>query len=172
MNARHRPVLRQRQTGAAVLELALVTPIFVLLLYGLVTIGSVFHTQMMLSRAAADGAHLLSTASGLSDAAPVPEEIRSTIQIETIRSLALSIIAPLTVGGSYEARRTWLEQNGTLTVDNGSCGGGAQAAGQLRVSVQYPFSAVRILPAIQLPLVGSMDGWMPTYLSGCATAQL
>lgn len=160
------------QTGAAALEFALVMPIFVLVLYGLVTFGSAFYTQIALSRAASDGARSLSLSSSFANFDSVPTEVRESVGLEVINSLALSIIAPLGVGGGYEERQTWLQENTTLAVDNGSCGGGDTAQGQLRVRVQYPFSAVRILPPIRLPLIGSMDSWMPQVLTGCATAQL
>ena len=110
--------------------------------------------------------------SGYTDFASVPEDVRDAVGLEVINSLALSIIAPLGVGSGYEERQTWLQENTMLSVDNGSCSGGDPVDGQLRVSVQYPFSAVRILPPIQLPLIGNMDSWMPETLTGCATAQL
>jgi hypothetical protein len=162
-----------RQRGAAALEFALVLPIFVLLVYGLVTFGSVFYTQIALSRAAADGARALGMVNGISDFESIPEPVKEGIRLEVINSLAQSIITPLGLG-SLSERQTWLQDNvmPEISVDQGSCGGGDNAADVLRVRVIYPFSQVRILPPIALPLFGGMDAWMPQTLSGCAIAQL
>ncbi len=168
----HRRAARLQRGGAAT-EFALVLPIFVLIVYGLTSFGSVFYTQMTLSRAAADGARALGSVQGISASGTVPEPVKDGIKLEVINSLAQSIITPLGLGG-FEARETWLQENvlSQVTVDEGSCGGGGAAAGALRVRVAFPYAQVRILPPIRLPMVGSMDGWMPQTLTGCAIAQL
>jgi hypothetical protein len=161
------------QCGAAALEFALVLPIFVLLIYGLVTFGSVFYTQITLSRAAADGARALGMVNGISSFESIPDPVKDGIRLEVVNSLAQSIITPLGLGSLAE-RQNWLQDNvmPQVSVDQGSCGGGDAATGVLRVRVVYPFAQVRMLPPIQLPLIGSMDAWMPQTLSGCAIAQL
>lgn len=161
------------QSGAAALEFALVLPIFVLLIYGLVTFGSAFYTQIALSRAAADGARSLGMVHGINSFESIPEPIKEGIRLEVINSLAQSIITPLGLS-SLSERRDWLQDNvmPQVAVDQGSCGAGESSTGVLRVRIVYPFAQVRILPPIQLPLVGSMDAWMPQTLSGCAIAQL
>jgi hypothetical protein len=155
-------------------EFAFVLPVFVLLLYGMVTFGSVLYTQMALSRAASDGARALGLASGsVSSYGSVTDEVKDAIKLEVIDSLAASIIAPVGIG-DYAARRTWLEETvlPQVVVDNGSCGGGDASSGLLRVLVSYPYSSARILPPITLPIVGGFDSWMPQNLSGCAIVQL
>jgi Flp pilus assembly protein TadG len=172
MNTQRFVCRRKSQSGAAALEFALILPLLILLLYGLAGFGSVFYTQMTVSRAAADGARALSLAGSVSSYGGVTEDVKTAIRLEVINSLALSIIAPLGLG-DYTARQNWLQQNvmSQISVDNGSCGGDS-ASGVLRVRVQYPFSSVRMLPPITLPMVGSLDGWMPESLTGCAIAQL
>ncbi len=162
-----------RQRGGAALEFALVLPIFVLLVYGLVSFGSVFYTQITLSRAAADGARALGLVHGVNSFASIPEPVKQSIRLEVIDSLAQSIVTPLGLDG-LSGRRTWLQDNvmPQVSVDEGSCGSSGSTAGALRVRVVFPFSQVRILPPIRLPLIGSMDAWMPQTLSGCAIAQL
>ena len=162
-----------RQRGAAALEFALVLPIFVLLIYGLVTFGSVFYTQITLSRAAADGARALGMVHGIGTFESIPEPVKDGIRLEVVNSLAQSIITPLGLVSLAE-RQTWLQENvmPQVSVDEGSCGSDGNASGVLRVRVVYPFSQVRMLPPIQLPLIGNMDAWMPQTLSGCAIAQL
>jgi Flp pilus assembly protein TadG len=160
MNTQRFVCRRKSQSGAAALEFALILPLLILLLYGLAGFGSVFYTQMTVSRAAADGARALSLAGSVSSYGGVTEDVKT------------AILAPLGLG-DYTARQNWLQQNvmSQISVDNGSCGGDS-ASGVLRVRVQYPFSSVRMLPPITLPMVGSLDGWMPESLTGCAIAQL
>jgi hypothetical protein len=162
---------RRRQRGAAALEFALVMPLFVLIVYGLVTFGSLFYTQISVSRAASDGARALGMVRGISDAASVPDPVRDEIRLEVIESLAQSILGPIGQN-DYDSRRQWLEDNvlSQVAVDEGVCGGGSGSAG-VRVRVVFPFRDVRILPPINLPLVGAMDAWMPQTVVGCATSQ-
>lgn len=162
---------RDRHRGAAALEFALVMPLFVLIVYGLVTFGSLFYTQISVSRAAADGARALGLVQGVSDAASIPEPVRDGIRLEVIESLAQSILGPLGQN-DYDGRRQWLEDNvlSQVAIDEGVCSGGT-GGGAVRVRVVFPFSDVRILPPIDLPLVGAMDAWMPQTVVGCATSQ-
>ncbi len=161
------------QRGAAALEFALVLPMFVLIIYGLVTFGSVFYTQITLSRAAADGARALGSVQGIagfeSAPEPVKEGIKDGIKLDVINSLAQSIVTPLGLGG-FEERETWVQDNVQITVNQDGCGGTASGAWHVRVAL--PFAQVRILPSITLPMIGSMDAWMPQTLTGCAITQL
>ncbi len=161
------------QSGAAVVEFAFVLPVLVLILWGLATFGSLFYTQMTLSRAAADGVRSLGFVNGLSDFDSVPASVKTTVQLEVVQSLALSLIAPLGLG-DYSSRLAWMEENvlPQVTVDQGACGGGEAVAGALRVRVVYPYENLRILPPIELPMIGRLDGFMPQTLTGCATARL
>lgn len=163
-----------RQGGSAMIEFALVLPVFILLLYGMVTFGSVLYTQMALSRAASDGARALSMSSGsVNSYSSVTDDLKDAIKLEVLDSLAASIIGPTGISG-YDARRTWLEDTilPQVVVDNGSCGGGDASSGLLRILVTYPYADARILPAITLPIVGGFDDWMPQNLNGCAIVQL
>ncbi len=164
---------RAPQTGAAAVEFAFVLPVLILVLFGLATFGNIFYTQMTLTRAAADGARAVSVVSTATSYESVPEAAKTLIKLEVINSLALSIITPLGLN-DYSSRQTWLQENvlPQVTVDNGACGSGATVAGTLRVRVAFPYRNVSILPPIRLPFVGSMDGWMPQTLTGCAIALL
>ncbi|HEY0973388.1 MAG TPA: TadE family protein [Solimonas sp.] len=164
---------RQHQGGAAAVEFAIVLPVMILILWGLTTMGSVLYAQMSLSRAAADGVRALGTINGISSYQSVPEDVKASVRLEVIHSLALSLLAPTGLG-DYDARVGWMQENilPNVSVDNQSCGGGNAGADVLRVRVSYPYSSIRILPPISLPMVGSMDGWMPQTLTGCATARL
>lgn len=162
----------RRQRGAAAMEFAFVLPVLVMILYGLVTFGEVFYTQMTLSRVAADGARSLGFVRDLDTGASIPEPVQASVRTEVISSLALSILSGK-LGGSYADRVTWLEANVApqVTVDNGACAGEADPNGNLRVRVVYPYSNARILPVINLPMMGELGSWMPNTLVGCAIAQ-
>ena len=172
--SRATPFTVAAQRGAAALEFALVLPIMLILLYGLVTFGSALYTQMVVSRAAEDGVRAVATISDAGSYSDVTEAQKAQIRNEVIDSLANSTIVPSGSGGSYAARHTWLENNvlAAIIVDNGTCGGGASTGQILRVSFAYPFAATRMLPAISLPVVGNFSSWMPATLTGCAIVEL
>lgn len=173
MNTSHHFRFPRLQAGGSAVEFALVLPLFVLVLWGLITFGSMLYAQMSLSRAAADGVRALSQVDGLATYASVTEPEKQVIRLEVINSLTLSLLSPLGLV-DYPSRREWMEQNvmPLIAIDNGSCGGGGLQPDALRVRVAYPYAAVRILPSIELPMIGSLDSWMPQTLSGCAIAQL
>lgn len=174
MSAVHVPFhAARRQDGGSAVEFALILPLLMLLLWGLVTFGGVLYAQMSLSRAAADGVRALSQVDGLREYAVVSEPDKQAVRLEVINSLTLSLLSPLGLT-DHAARREWMEENvlPQITIDNGSCGGGGLQPDVLRVRVSYPYAAVRVLPPIVLPVIGSLDGWMPETLSGCAIAQL
>lgn len=162
------------QTGGAAVEFALVLPIFLVLLYGLVTFGALLYTQLALSRAAEDGARAASfiaapPGGGSPSYAPVIAEV--------INSLSASIVAPRSSNTSYATRKAWLQTQvqPTVTVTPDVSCGNTAAAGVLRVQIVYPYSAsagTRIVPAISLPLVGSLAGWMPNELRACAAVPI
>jgi Flp pilus assembly protein TadG len=170
-------VLQQRgsQQGTSAIEFALVLPIFLLMLYGLVTFGFALYTQMVVSRAAEDAVRAVSSLTSSNTYAGVNATTKSLIKNEVINSLANSTIAPGANNASYATRRTWLVNNvlTTIVVDNSTCGGGAGTASTLRVSYTFPFSAALPLPVLDLPgPIGSFSAWMPTNLKGCALVQL
>lgn len=171
ITATHQPL---RQQGAAALEFALVLPIFMLIVFGLVTFGSAFYAQLAVSRAAEDAARSigsLTTAKVYSPA--VAAAIEAQVRAEVINSLATSAIAPGSSNGSYAARKAWLTTHvSPILVDNGSCSGAGSSTDAVRVRFNFPFSSTRILPPISLPGVGSFSSWMPSTLTGCAIAKL
>ncbi len=165
---------RNRQRGAAALEMALSLPILLILLYGVVTFGGVFYTQQIVSRAASDGARAVTFVpepdeDAAVDYAPVLEEV--------VRSLVASVIVPSAVGGDFAARKTWLMESAQTQIQvqpDLSCNGAA-AAGRVSVTVRLPYNdtaGTRILPSIDLPGFGVFETWMPDQLTACATVQL
>jgi Flp pilus assembly protein TadG len=162
------------EDGIAAIELALVLPMLILMFYGLVTFGSAFYTQMVVSRSAEDGVRSVGFLTTATTYADVPEAVKTSIKTEVINSLANSMIAVGGSNGSYAARQTWLQSNvlPQIVVDSGNCGGTSVSSNTLRVNVRFPFSSTRILPSINLPPLGSFSSWMPETLTGCAMVQL
>lgn len=168
------PRHRRNQRGGVVLEAALVLPVMLLLLWGVVSFGAIFYTQIALTRAAEDGA----TAANLlrasfSEDSEFPSEDAERIKDEIINSLSASPIAPREHNGSIDARRTWLTTHvrDAIQVDPGGDCDGARC---LNVRVVFPYgngAGTRILPAIELPIVGSMN-WLPDTLVGEASILL
>lgn len=163
---------RQSQRGGVALEAALVLPAMLLLLWGVVTFGAIFYTQLALTRAAEDGAitaNLLRTSFG-EDNAISPED-RERIEDEIINSLAASLIAPRDSNDSIEARRVWLNNLRDRILLDTSSGCGEPC---LRIRIAFPYdneAGTRILPDIDLPLVGQLS-WLPETLVGEATILL
>lgn len=159
--------IARKQGGAAAIEFAFVLPLLILILYGLVTFGSVLYTQIALSRAVEDGARALSF---------LPDDGNyDSLKAEVINSMAASAVVPGAAGGSFSARRAWLlaESRLAVTVSATACNGAA--AGQhlsVRASYLYTDAAgTRTLPAIRLPGLAVFESWMPDQLSSCATAR-
>lgn len=159
MNAR----ARSAQHGVAVLEFAFVLPVFMLLLYGLITFGAAFYVQLVVSRAAEDGARIAMSDSATDDA----------IKAEVVNSLATSTIVPPSQGASYTIRRNWLRQRlnaspALVLVQRNSACNGAGSTDTVSVIVRFPYS--REAGTRQLPSL--LGEWMPDTLVSCASAQL
>lgn len=165
---------RFRHGGAAAIEFALVLPIMVLLLYGLVTFGAALYSQMVVSRAAEDAVRAVPFLTTATSYADVTEAAKTSIRNEAVESLANSAIAASGSNANYAERRVWMQNNVLpyITVDNGNCGGGVASTSALRVRIQFPFGATRMLSSINLPPFGDFNAWMPATLTGCATVQL
>ncbi|MFC4252735.1 TadE/TadG family type IV pilus assembly protein [Sinimarinibacterium flocculans] len=172
MNSPLKDVRQPRQSGAAVVEFALVLPIFVLVLYILISFGVLFYAQLVVSRAATDGARALVVLPGVSSLETLTETQKDSIKQQVINSLAVSL-AMTADSGEYAERLALLQSEvlPRIRVDGGGCGTDG-AAGLVRVEVRFPYDLVRILPPITLPMVGSVGGGLFDTLTGCAVANL
>lgn len=151
------------QHGVAVLEFAFVLPVFMLLLYGLITFGAAFYVQLVVSRAAEDGARIAMSNSATDDA----------IKAEVVNSLATSTIVPPSQSTNYSTRRNWLLQQvsaspSMVLVQRNSACNGAGSTDTVSVTVRFPYS--REAGTRQLPSL--LGEWMPDTLVSCASAQL
>lgn len=173
MNASFKAQLRRSERGATAIEFALVLPIFVLILYGLITFGSAFYTQMAVSRAAEDGARSITYLTTAKSYSSVTEAVKTLIRTEVINSLSGSAVAPSAYNATFASRKAWMESNlrSQIIVDNGACAGTSTATDSLRIKFSFPYAATRMLPPIELPGIGD-SSWMPSTLTGCAIVKL
>ncbi|WP_206370560.1 TadE/TadG family type IV pilus assembly protein [Solimonas marina] len=145
------------------MEFALVLPILVLILLGLITFGSAFHTQLVIARAAEDGVRAVGFIPGVQsysdiDAASIRDDVRE--------SLAGSSIVPSAYDTDYATRLAWLQTNlpdADILVDNGTCSGQATNDDGVRVKIDFPYNKTRLLQGTY--------SWLPDTLTGCAVFQ-
>lgn len=150
------------QRGIAAIEFAGVCLLLFLLLYGLATFAAVLYTQQAVSRAAEDGARVVS----MLPAAPVAND--PLVRQVVYDSLAGSLITPSPQGSSTAARRAWLvAQIAPPTVSAVSAAALPGGVTAWTVGVSYPYAANRLLPS--LPLIDA-SRWMPATLVAHATA--
>ena len=143
-----------RQRGVAAIEFALVFSVLFLAVYGVITFGGVLYVQQVISRAAEDGARAVQ----FSQTNTADDALRSNVQSAIYRSLSLSSITPVAAGTTPSSKEAWIRSKVPLPSVNIS-------TGKVVITVSYPYSANPLLPA--LPFTG---GWLPTNLSGKATA--
>jgi len=150
-----------RQRGMAAIEFALVSGVFFLMFYFVVTYGAVFVVQQSLSRAAAEGARALLTS-----------EFSSSSAMPGLR--VSSVIAPEQLGKDAAARVvTWLSDFrqtqsqpaiAPVVTASATCAAG-MACRTVTVSYQN-YSSYPLIPSL-LPASA-----MPQSLSASATVQL
>lgn len=159
------------QSGAAAVEFALAFPVVFLMLYGLITFGAVFYTQLAVSRAVADGARAVPQLLTLSAA-----EREAGVKDEIIESLASSPVAPPASNGTLALRRAWLQANvrARIAVQDAACAG-ASGGSCTVITLSFPYGngdGTRLLPAIGIPGIGGTETWMPDALTSAATVRL
>ena len=159
------------QSGAAAVEFALSFPIMFLLLYGLITFGSVFYTQLTVSRAVADGARALPQLLTLPAA-----DRENGVKDQIIESLANSPVAPTASNTTLALRRAWLQANvrSRIAVQEAACAGSSGGTCAV-ITLSFPYGngdGTRLLPTIDIPGIGLTESWMPDALVSAATVRL
>lgn len=159
--------------GVAAIEFALIFPILLLMIYGLVTFGAALYTQLTVSRAVHDGARAVSFLPLGVDTPGYVELIKS----EVIESLAASPIAPGGHNTDLSSRRAWLLANvlSRVSVIEGAClpgAGGSETCITIVLDFPYDDDGVRLLPSITIPMIGGTESWMPDVLSSRAVVQI
>ena len=146
----------RRQRGVAAIEFALIFGVLFLGIYGLITFCGVLYVQQAISRAAEDGARAAQTFRSDTPVADVQANARTAIY----RSLALSLITPVSEGSALSAKETWIRSKMADLPPEVNL-----SSAEIAVKVSYPYRANPLLPP--LPLTAS---WMPDRLLGKATA--
>lgn len=146
---------RQRQSGMAAVEFALVFALLFFAMYGIVTFGVVLYTQQVVSRSAEDGARVVLRLGQnvQKDDARVRDAIYD--------ALAATLITPSGAGTSLEQKKEWLRTTMQAQAPEITL----QPPEQILVRVTYPYSAVPVLPS-----AGPWTSWMPIQIIGKATA--
>lgn len=161
------------QGGAAAIEFALAFPVMFLMLYGLLTFGSILYTQMAVSRAVHDGARAVALLPVPSGSDPRDYE---PVKTEIIESLASSAIAPQASNPTLALRRSWLEAHvrSRIAVQEAACTGGSGGS-CATITLSFPYTnadGTRMLPAINVLGIGGTESWMPDSLFSAATVRL
>lgn len=162
---------QKRQSGAAAVEFALTFPVMLLMLYGLITFGAVFYTQLTVSRAVADGARALPQLITLTAA-----ERENGVKDQIIESLANSPVAPANSNATLALRRAWMQANvrSRVAVQEMACTGGSGGICAV-ITLSFPYGSAdgtRLLPTIDIPGIGLTESWMPDALVSAATVRL
>ena len=137
--------------GVAAIEFALVSLVFLFILYGVATFGAAFYTQQVVSRAAEDGVRASQLFNNL-----VPDDPR--VRNVVYQSLSNSLIAPVEFTDTQAARLQWLKA--TVAAPEVRL-----TTGRVQVVVAYPYRQNPVIPAIPLS-----RGIMPDLLIGSAVA--
>lgn len=159
-------------TGAAAVEFGLVFPLIFLMLYGLLTFGTVFYTQLAVSRAVHDGARAVALLPTTANAAT--REL--LIENEIIESLATAAVAPAASNQTLTLRRAWLTSTlrSRITVVPAACTG-SSGGSCATITLSFPYSdadGTRLMPAIGIPGVGNTGSFIPESLFSAATVRL
>lgn len=157
-NTRRRPgtAARVHQRGVASIEFALVFMLLFVVMYGLVTFGTIFYTQQAVSRAAEDGARAVMLLPQ-----PLDQNYQNNVRQVVFDSLARSLIIPASERNDPTKLASWFAANVTVKVD--SC---PDADKRCVVVVTYDYEKNNILPSVQV-----LDT-VPARLESSATATL
>lgn len=141
------------QRGVASIEFALVFMLLFVVMYGLVTLSTIFYTQQAVSRAAEDGARA---------AALLPQPLeQASVKKAVLDSLTRSLVIPASERNDPTKLANWFALNVTVTLAPCSA-----ADKRCVVQVTYDYAKNRILPSMQV-----LDA-VPEQLRSSATAAL
>ncbi len=141
---------RRGESGAALLEFALVAPIFFFILYALVVFGMALALKQSVTNAAAEGAR--STVGVVDNPATAGVDER----VENAKNVALQRLGWLSTG--QKASLTINPTIGTCTVGTGTC---------ITVQVTYPYDANPLVPSA--PIIKQIQ---PKTVGSTATVRL
>jgi Flp pilus assembly protein TadG len=144
-----RPRVRRGESGAAMLEFALVAPIFFFILYALVVFGMALALKQSVTNAAAEGAR---STVGVVDNTATPADER----VDNARDVVLQRLGWLS--SSQKASLTINPTIATCSVGTGTC---------ITVQVTYPYDANPLVPSA--PIIKQIQ---PKTVGSTATVRL
>jgi len=143
--------LRQRlrgERGSVAVEFALIVPVFLVLVYGGITLGMAMSAKSVITEAAADGARAAIGVPTASAATVAQNEAQQVLSNEGYKTPPTSVSATLSVAGS------------------GTCGSSLTAQ-CVTVTISYPYSAHPALP--NLPGFGLI---LPSTINATYTVEV
>lgn len=139
---------QREESGQALAEMALVTPILLVLVFGIVEFGAAWRSYQVITNAAREGARRAVMAEGL---------------VDTSEAAVLGIVEDVMTSGGldYDPGQVTFSCNGGA---GSLCGPGARGAAE-EVAIDYPYEFVFIGPLLDLACVGCADGFGTITLS-------
>ena len=133
---------RPRSRGQALTEFALVIPIFLLVLSGILDFGFLLYSRMTVISAAREGAHAAITLVGASTTSTIPGKVISTAPASAsgLTSANLSVPTPACLVPPVAPSTTWTSCNWTA-YDATTNPTGAQSGDFVSVTVNYQYKS-------------------------------
>ena len=151
---------RRTHRGAAALEFALIAPMLVYLIFGMISWGFMLSFRQAMSQGAAEGARAAAVAS-----AKLTAPVKTTRAREAVNAALDSYGVSCTSGGTLTKSGA---NAGTCTISSPQpCTGSTVGAQCVKVTLVYSYRANSMTPA--LPLIDSV---MPQTLSYATEAQV
>lgn len=126
--------------GAAALEFALILPILVMLVFGIIAFGYMLSFRQAMSQAAAEGGRA---------AAVKPAGTANDVRLASARSAINDALASYGVSCSTAGGLTHTGgPSGTCTITIGPCSSGPADADCAKVVLHYPYSANSLIPGL------------------------
>jgi Flp pilus assembly protein TadG len=125
-----------RQRGVTTVEVAMVAPLLIVLLFGIIEFGLMVKDLVGVNQAAREGARAAAVGA-------IPSEIETRI-IESAPTIDTSLLTRQYEYRSYSSSSGWTEWAtlGTYVADNGMTENNAEAGDQIRVTLTYPHQLV------------------------------
>jgi Flp pilus assembly protein TadG len=148
MGTRLRPRAPERERGASAVEFALVVPVLLLLVFGVISFGFVFAAQISLNTAARDASRvavvqpLTGPAKTCSEVATLARSATTTAGLSAAR-VGVTVTGPTGTTCSMASGSTSVTGSGASQVCTGAAGGG-----QLVVALAYTAQSPVPLPAL------------------------
>jgi Flp pilus assembly protein TadG len=100
-----------RESGGAMIEFALIAPLLILFIFGIVQYGQIYSAQITLGNAAAAGARYAALTNPAPTATQVENVIKASISPLNVKALTTKVELAVNVGGVANSKRVTLNYN-------------------------------------------------------------